>query len=158
MWPPLDKEPSREEIKLAERMASILKNLKACQFEVDEGEQLEVVEEQEGKNKSPFDGRNRKPSPELLFLTAAGCDPNATLPGDPRKCVGRPHPDDEESAASAGVAEHRPSALSELARLPSPPEWIVHYRLPAAFLHGQIMFLTTILFVTIAAHPVDAVK
>ncbi|VDP14480.1 unnamed protein product [Heligmosomoides polygyrus] len=34
--PPLDKEPSREEIKLAERMASILKEFEARQLEVDE--------------------------------------------------------------------------------------------------------------------------
>ncbi|VDP07643.1 unnamed protein product [Heligmosomoides polygyrus] len=45
--PPLDKESSREEIKLAERMASILKHFEARQLEVDEGEQLEVVEEEE---------------------------------------------------------------------------------------------------------------
>ncbi|VDO71368.1 unnamed protein product [Heligmosomoides polygyrus] len=45
--PPLDKEPSREEIKLAERMASILKNFEARQLEVDEDEELEVVEKQE---------------------------------------------------------------------------------------------------------------
>ncbi|VDP16061.1 unnamed protein product [Heligmosomoides polygyrus] len=42
----LDKEPSREEIKLAKRMASILKDFEARQLEVDEDEQLEVVEEQ----------------------------------------------------------------------------------------------------------------
>ncbi|VDP08251.1 unnamed protein product [Heligmosomoides polygyrus] len=34
--PPLDKEPSREEIKLAERMGSILKDFEARQLEVDE--------------------------------------------------------------------------------------------------------------------------
>ncbi|VDO87893.1 unnamed protein product [Heligmosomoides polygyrus] len=45
--PPLDKERSREENKLAERMASMLKELEACQLEVDEDEQLEVVEEEE---------------------------------------------------------------------------------------------------------------
>ncbi|VDO91034.1 unnamed protein product [Heligmosomoides polygyrus] len=38
---------SREEIKLAERMASILKDFEARQLEVDEDEQLEVVEEEE---------------------------------------------------------------------------------------------------------------
>ncbi|VDP60418.1 unnamed protein product [Heligmosomoides polygyrus] len=43
--PPLDKESSREEIKLVERMASILKDFEARQHEVDEDEQLEVVEE-----------------------------------------------------------------------------------------------------------------
>ncbi|VDO76327.1 unnamed protein product [Heligmosomoides polygyrus] len=50
-FPPLDKEPSREEIK---RMASILKDFEARlkdfearQLEVDEDEQLEVVEEEE---------------------------------------------------------------------------------------------------------------
>ncbi|VDP47873.1 unnamed protein product [Heligmosomoides polygyrus] len=42
-----DKEPSREEIKLAERLASILKDLEARQLEVDEGEKLEVVEEED---------------------------------------------------------------------------------------------------------------
>ncbi|VDP40344.1 unnamed protein product [Heligmosomoides polygyrus] len=45
--PPLDKEYSREEIKLAELMASILKDFEARQLEVDEDEQLEVVEEEE---------------------------------------------------------------------------------------------------------------
>ncbi|VDP14234.1 unnamed protein product [Heligmosomoides polygyrus] len=45
--PPLDKESSWEEIKMAERMASILKDFEARQLEVDEGEQLEVVEEEE---------------------------------------------------------------------------------------------------------------
>ncbi|VDO89947.1 unnamed protein product [Heligmosomoides polygyrus] len=45
--PPLDKESSREEIKLAERMASILKDFEARQLKVDEDEQLEVVEEEE---------------------------------------------------------------------------------------------------------------
>uniref|UniRef100_A0A183FL68 DZF domain-containing protein n=1 Tax=Heligmosomoides polygyrus TaxID=6339 RepID=A0A183FL68_HELPZ len=45
--PPLDKEPSREEIKLAERTASILKDFEAHQLETEEDEQLEVVEEQE---------------------------------------------------------------------------------------------------------------
>ncbi|VDO20700.1 unnamed protein product [Heligmosomoides polygyrus] len=45
--PPLDKESSREEIKLDERMASILKDFEARQLEVDEDEQLEVVEEEE---------------------------------------------------------------------------------------------------------------
>ncbi|VDO96780.1 unnamed protein product [Heligmosomoides polygyrus] len=45
--PPLDKESSREEIKPAERMASILKDFEARQREVDEDEQLEVVEEEE---------------------------------------------------------------------------------------------------------------
>ncbi|VDP11872.1 unnamed protein product [Heligmosomoides polygyrus] len=45
--PPLDKESSREEIKLAERMASILKDFEARQLEVDEYEQLEVVGEEE---------------------------------------------------------------------------------------------------------------
>ncbi|VDO34018.1 unnamed protein product [Heligmosomoides polygyrus] len=45
--PPLDKEPSREEIKLAERMACILKDFKARQLEADEDEQLEVVKKQE---------------------------------------------------------------------------------------------------------------
>ncbi|VDP50149.1 unnamed protein product [Heligmosomoides polygyrus] len=45
--PPLDKESSREEIKHAERMASILKDFEACQLEVDKDEQLEVVEEEE---------------------------------------------------------------------------------------------------------------
>ncbi|VDP04773.1 unnamed protein product [Heligmosomoides polygyrus] len=45
--PPLDKESSREEIKLAECMASILRNFEARQLNVDEGEQLEVVEEEE---------------------------------------------------------------------------------------------------------------
>ncbi|VDO21319.1 unnamed protein product [Heligmosomoides polygyrus] len=44
--PPLDKEPSREDIKLAERMASILKDFEGRQLEVDEDEQLEVVEEE----------------------------------------------------------------------------------------------------------------
>ncbi|VDO35355.1 unnamed protein product [Heligmosomoides polygyrus] len=44
---PLDKEPSREEIKLAERTASILKDFETGQLEVDENEQLEMVEEQE---------------------------------------------------------------------------------------------------------------
>ncbi|VDO77858.1 unnamed protein product [Heligmosomoides polygyrus] len=43
--PPLDKEPSREEIKLAELIANILKDFEARQLEVDEDEQLEVVEE-----------------------------------------------------------------------------------------------------------------
>ncbi|VDP02024.1 unnamed protein product [Heligmosomoides polygyrus] len=43
--PPLDKESLREEIKLAERMASILKGFEARQLGVDEDEQLEVVEE-----------------------------------------------------------------------------------------------------------------
>ncbi|VDO94306.1 unnamed protein product [Heligmosomoides polygyrus] len=43
--PPLDKESSREEIKLTERMASILKDFEARQLEVVEDEQLEVVEE-----------------------------------------------------------------------------------------------------------------
>ncbi|VDO69982.1 unnamed protein product [Heligmosomoides polygyrus] len=46
LWCGLDKEPSRKEIKLAERMARILKDFEARQLEVDEGEQLEVVEEQ----------------------------------------------------------------------------------------------------------------
>ncbi|VDO94420.1 unnamed protein product [Heligmosomoides polygyrus] len=45
--PPLGKESSREEIKLAERMASILKDFEARQLKVDEDEQLEVVEEEE---------------------------------------------------------------------------------------------------------------
>ncbi|VDO62260.1 unnamed protein product [Heligmosomoides polygyrus] len=45
--PPLDKEPSREEIKLAERMASVLKDFEARQLEVVEDDQVEVVEEQE---------------------------------------------------------------------------------------------------------------
>ncbi|VDP38978.1 unnamed protein product [Heligmosomoides polygyrus] len=45
--PPLDNESSREEIKLAGRMASILKDFKARQSEVDEDEQLEVMEEEE---------------------------------------------------------------------------------------------------------------
>ncbi|VDO21280.1 unnamed protein product [Heligmosomoides polygyrus] len=45
--PPLDKKSSREEIKLGERMASILKDFEARQLEVDEGKQLEVVEEEE---------------------------------------------------------------------------------------------------------------
>ncbi|VDO77468.1 unnamed protein product [Heligmosomoides polygyrus] len=45
--PPLDKESSREDIKLAERMASILKDFEARQLDVDEDEQLEVVEEEE---------------------------------------------------------------------------------------------------------------
>ncbi|VDP29376.1 unnamed protein product [Heligmosomoides polygyrus] len=44
---PLDKESSREETKLAERMASILKDFEARQLEVDEDEQLEVVEEED---------------------------------------------------------------------------------------------------------------
>ncbi|VDO98833.1 unnamed protein product [Heligmosomoides polygyrus] len=39
-----DKEPSREEIKLAEWMASILKELETPQLEVDGDEELEVVE------------------------------------------------------------------------------------------------------------------
>ncbi|VDO66186.1 unnamed protein product [Heligmosomoides polygyrus] len=38
---------SREEIKLAERMASILKDFEARQLEVDEDEKLEVMEEEE---------------------------------------------------------------------------------------------------------------
>ncbi|VDP21382.1 unnamed protein product [Heligmosomoides polygyrus] len=38
-----DKESSREEIKLAERMASILKDFEARQLEVDEDEQLEIT-------------------------------------------------------------------------------------------------------------------
>ncbi|VDP10162.1 unnamed protein product [Heligmosomoides polygyrus] len=45
--PPLDKESSREEIKLAERMDSIPKDFEARQLEVGEDEQLEVVEEEE---------------------------------------------------------------------------------------------------------------
>ncbi|VDP13438.1 unnamed protein product [Heligmosomoides polygyrus] len=45
--PPLDKESSREEIKLAERTASVLKKFEARQLEVDEDEQLGVVEEEE---------------------------------------------------------------------------------------------------------------
>ncbi|VDO73649.1 unnamed protein product [Heligmosomoides polygyrus] len=45
--PPLDKESSREEIKLAERMASILKDFEARQLGVDEDEHLEVGEEKE---------------------------------------------------------------------------------------------------------------
>ncbi|VDO86585.1 unnamed protein product [Heligmosomoides polygyrus] len=45
--PPLDKDPSREEIKLAGRMVIILKYFEARQLEVDEDEQLEVVEEEE---------------------------------------------------------------------------------------------------------------
>ncbi|VDO60263.1 unnamed protein product [Heligmosomoides polygyrus] len=45
--PPLDKESSREEIKLAERMASIYKDLGVRQLEVEEEEQLKVVEEEE---------------------------------------------------------------------------------------------------------------
>ncbi|VDP15712.1 unnamed protein product [Heligmosomoides polygyrus] len=45
--PPLDKEYSREETKLVERMASILKDFEARKREVDEDEQLEVVEEEE---------------------------------------------------------------------------------------------------------------
>ncbi|VDP31983.1 unnamed protein product [Heligmosomoides polygyrus] len=44
---PLDKEPSRKEIKLAKLMASILKDFEARQLEVDEDEQLEVVEGEE---------------------------------------------------------------------------------------------------------------
>ncbi|VDO19306.1 unnamed protein product [Heligmosomoides polygyrus] len=44
---PLYKESSRKEIKLAERMPSILKDFEARQREVDEDEQLEVVEEEE---------------------------------------------------------------------------------------------------------------
>ncbi|VDP01055.1 unnamed protein product [Heligmosomoides polygyrus] len=43
---PLDKESSREEIKLTEKMTSILKDFKARQLEVGEDEQLEVVEEE----------------------------------------------------------------------------------------------------------------
>ncbi|VDP06739.1 unnamed protein product [Heligmosomoides polygyrus] len=43
----LYKEPSREEIKLAERMASILKGFEAFKVEVHKDEQLEVVEEEE---------------------------------------------------------------------------------------------------------------
>ncbi|VDP51649.1 unnamed protein product [Heligmosomoides polygyrus] len=43
--PPLDKESSSEEIKLVERMASILKDFEARQLEVNEDERLEVVEE-----------------------------------------------------------------------------------------------------------------
>ncbi|VDP06317.1 unnamed protein product [Heligmosomoides polygyrus] len=42
-----DKESSREEIKLAQRMASIFKDFEARQVEVDEVEQREVVEEEE---------------------------------------------------------------------------------------------------------------
>ncbi|VDO94998.1 unnamed protein product [Heligmosomoides polygyrus] len=45
--PPGGKEPSREEIKLAERMVSILKDFKARQLEIDEDEQLEMVEEED---------------------------------------------------------------------------------------------------------------
>ncbi|VDO86267.1 unnamed protein product [Heligmosomoides polygyrus] len=45
--PSLDKESSREEIKLAERMANILKDFEARRLEVDEDEQAEVVEEEE---------------------------------------------------------------------------------------------------------------
>ncbi|VDO76371.1 unnamed protein product [Heligmosomoides polygyrus] len=45
--PSLDKESSRKEIKLAGRMASILKDFETRQLEVDEDEQLEVVEEEE---------------------------------------------------------------------------------------------------------------
>ncbi|VDP12802.1 unnamed protein product [Heligmosomoides polygyrus] len=51
--PHLDKESSREEIKLAERMASIHKDFEARQLEVDEDEQLEVVGEE--KNLDPKD-------------------------------------------------------------------------------------------------------
>ncbi|VDP06060.1 unnamed protein product [Heligmosomoides polygyrus] len=45
--PPLYKESSREEIKLAERMASILKDFEVRQLEVEEDEQLEVMEKEE---------------------------------------------------------------------------------------------------------------
>ncbi|VDP28423.1 unnamed protein product [Heligmosomoides polygyrus] len=45
--PRLDKEPSREDIKLTERMASILWDFEARQLEADEDEQPEVVEEKE---------------------------------------------------------------------------------------------------------------
>ncbi|VDP31321.1 unnamed protein product [Heligmosomoides polygyrus] len=44
---PLHKEPSREEMRLAERMASIFKEFEARQLEVDEDELLYVVEEKE---------------------------------------------------------------------------------------------------------------
>ncbi|VDP23236.1 unnamed protein product [Heligmosomoides polygyrus] len=47
--PPIDKEPSREEIKLAERMASILKDFETSQIDVYEDEQLEVPPEQSDK-------------------------------------------------------------------------------------------------------------
>ncbi|VDP42059.1 unnamed protein product [Heligmosomoides polygyrus] len=44
--PSLDKEPLKEEIKLAGWMASILKDFEARHLEVDEDEHLEVVEEE----------------------------------------------------------------------------------------------------------------
>ncbi|VDP29027.1 unnamed protein product [Heligmosomoides polygyrus] len=47
VWSTLDKDPSREGIKLADRMASILEDFEARQREVDKNKQLEVVEEEE---------------------------------------------------------------------------------------------------------------
>ncbi|VDP22967.1 unnamed protein product [Heligmosomoides polygyrus] len=46
---PLDAVPSREETKLAERIASILQDFELRQLEIDEVEKLEVVEEEDQK-------------------------------------------------------------------------------------------------------------
>ncbi|VDP30305.1 unnamed protein product [Heligmosomoides polygyrus] len=44
---PLDAVPSRDEMKLAERIASILQDFELRQLEIDEVEKLEVVEEED---------------------------------------------------------------------------------------------------------------
>ncbi|VDP30151.1 unnamed protein product [Heligmosomoides polygyrus] len=47
MRTPLDAVPSREEIKLAKRIAGILQDFELRQLEIDELEKLEVVEEED---------------------------------------------------------------------------------------------------------------
>ncbi|VDP23703.1 unnamed protein product [Heligmosomoides polygyrus] len=71
--PPLDKESSREEIKLVERMASILKDFEARQLEVDEDEQLEVVDEEEedwDPQDEPMDVKRQASSGHMMTFSS----------------------------------------------------------------------------------------
>lgn len=57
--PPLDKEPSIEETKLAHRIATILKDFEAYQLEVEEEEERRVMEE-EGRDWSGEEDRSSR--------------------------------------------------------------------------------------------------
>ncbi|VDP15842.1 unnamed protein product [Heligmosomoides polygyrus] len=80
--PSLDKESSREELKLAERMASILKDFEACQLEVDEDEQLEVVEEEDWDPQDELMDVERQASSGNM-ITFSG----ETLVSEERECL-----------------------------------------------------------------------
>ncbi|VDP10068.1 unnamed protein product [Heligmosomoides polygyrus] len=56
---PLDAVPSRDEMKLAKRIASILQDFELRQLEIDEVEKLEVVEEEDHTKRAGTDGITR---------------------------------------------------------------------------------------------------